>query len=364
MQQQRPSMRQSGATTPPRRSNTPPRGRPARSSRAAAAKAAKSSRAAAKAAKTARLQQVCPPPAGALSARFPVRGAIRSEWRPDDVSRLAELTESADMSALMRSSMRTIASLHAALDALILSAGEMETNEGAKLAAAHKLVHQLGRQLEIHPTSMYDGLHAQETLHAWRVFEHTLRVQMVLAPLRRGVYSRGRTADGWVEEAAGALDGHFAEEMMEHDAATKLQALARGRVVRKSFEAMIRAMRTGEDLDDDWQVRVWEEAVDAVSPLTSMLSTVQAFGKLRGYRQGQGLQDSEERAAFQHLLRAVEAALTGDADALRRALRPTPGVPALELHDALPPIQSWVCSLTQGLSAYHLGRIIARKREG
>jgi len=93
------------------------------------------------------------------------------------------------------------------------------------------------------------------------------------------------------------------------------------------------------------------------------VSALSAFQKLKNHRRVEAAQDEAERAIFQQLLGVVEVARGGTHDELLHTMR-APGVHAPSLSEAVPPIQNWLVGLTQWLSPYQCGRIIARRRAG
>jgi hypothetical protein len=273
---------------------------------------------------------------------------FRREWRGSDLYQLAAMCKSDELLDVMASAMDTICKMHAVLEEALRLVTETPSTDGFEhergrprrhgrkldvtksLEQAFDLLLSLGRILDFSSPPRYAGLHDEGTLRAYKMFHRELRVQLVLAPLRERLFS----------QAEEALDEYWEAMLNEHRAAATIQAACRGKLSRNTIEAFLSAFAT---------------PVQA-KPGPSEEMAKRLLNKRSRYEGG------AERAAFHHLLRAVQASQSDEPRDLYRALRPTTDAPALSLDEVIPNIQEWLCGLTSGLSVYQVGRIVARRK--
>jgi len=194
-----------------------------------------------------------------------------------------------------------------------------------KLIEAVDLLDQIGRALELTHPPRFEGLHPQELLSTFRDHRNQLQTQIVVAALRTGAQHL----------ASEAFDLYWAEDLEWNAAATRLQALYRGKSVRGTTVAA--------------------EPAAAKAAVTF-------GGGGKGFVRRKDLRGDAERAIFQFLSSAVQAAAHQSPEDIERAIRSGP-VQIAELPLVLGGLMNWLCGLTQGLSVYIFGRIIARRRE-
>ena len=145
------------------------------------------------------------------------------------------------------------------------------------------------------------------------------------------------------------MQTYWAVELQMHRAALALQARHRGNRIRLA----VQAAREKE--------REQMERAPAAADTRQARAARENLAKLRAHVRRRDLQAEAERAVFQLLYAAVNAA-GHSPDELERVIRSNP-LQVVELPQAVVALMRWLCGLTQGMSLYIMGRIIARRRE-